>query len=1553
MPRVDVLTHKAQFIAQIIKRAASRNRAIATILNDALINRYGRPYLQIQKIDPMRIRNWSDFQRVFGNLQGVLQIARQQGIITDEEERVFGQQARQEIDVAQLAKRVDPEYVWKFAKSGSIIDYESLEDQWIRKERDLYRQRRAGKITRRQYQQQLQQFEDSLGISTHIIDREDKEKVDNYITRRNRIRNDLARGAITQAEHDRELAAIGSEFSSFQRNLDETNETIATKRRLARERRQEIKEEREYRMEMSEKRLAALPTSRRRPIKQAREQIQRRKEEILNNIQNQTVTENLPISLQVAPVRRTKQNTGTYLTTAARSVLQSGRVLPLDQMSLVTEGKLDAKAIQRAIKKPLVSKDGKINEAKVELEAVKQSTREHLQRSVYRDKLAQSIQSGLDINSNNTNSADRQVFREIGELVADATYAETRRVYDDRSRVSYRVAFDDVKDHVETFARAGQPFYSRIKRAVVKGIVRADPSLPYSEAVARAEKFLPDVVNSLRETPHVNIDRIEFSTPKMPLAGVAPVMTVHSSALSPDLKRISRDTTKIQIGDRPARSAKIMTRAWQAKDWLTDKGKLLDDYVFLGEVPEEIPTDVRARGYARRQQAMAARRQAFTIGLLDEMKNFEDDPVKAYLSYWYRIPLQAIAPDSIKNAYFKAEAIAQGREWRNKYGMPYFQTDQWLTAFAQGKIYEGLSHFTSLVTYDPKGRILPGPIGWISDGWDVTTRGVGQYFMKNATDKMLKSKDGQGSFGTRVQFRAGKKISDPRRSFGPAAVIAGLAAALVEELGVAVLKKLGIYDRLAYLSDTIKGMQSASKYGTGWCTDSYFDDLATDPRYKNISGFTNRMKPTLKWVGEKVISPLSSASELGKIGLKSGLKGTLLGLGLVLVGTNPILAWGAGGVYFAANNIRSFLTNPKFGGEWLFEGSELAYKAGRLANPASPYFRITEFFRNRGIPLDTFVEALNAPLDQFRKIDNLGDMTKWSARLSRFLPLDGLMISLFLGQVGIPIPFAAIPIGVDLAIKVLKEVSRLELIAKIAAGFNVFTAGLGMIGDFILTSYSLAEVGGIPGALAIPGWTWKKFWALIGQPIGTFVSTAGFIFSVGQFAALVGLAANPITALAALGIGAAVTATYYLTDTIMRLVTGEGIWEHYLRDWLTSLWQRLSGQGGAFMAQAASFLFGLLGLISAVLKGDIQGIVISVVMIVVGFGAVTTFLSTATGLNPVSSYTPTEGVGFNAFLLNTSKKFDTTEFVDSGGTKLEYTYSFQIRDFGSVKIGDEEIEISSLEITEEDVFTVEGEASVGDIFFRSELSDSSYEITQTESKYTLTYKGSPSEYSSGRSVSRTFSIILDKRLDELMPSPDDMLCNTINIKIDKVLDADGKEVSHNERPVSRRRCIDNEGNTIAMSVLTVRPVRAEDARFIPENGCFGDTRGEGGRHGGFDISSYIGRPVYAAGPGVVTYTNLSNEGYGNIVTIDHGNGLKTRYAHLSAILVELNDDVEAGDVIGEIGNTGNSTGPHLHFETERNGQRYDPCCEIELDLCSGYYSGVTCDDFDPSKCPSI
>lgn len=106
----------------------------------------------------------------------------------------------------------------------------------------------------------------------------------------------------------------------------------------------------------------------------------------------------------------------------------------------------------------------------------------------------------------------------------------------------------------------------------------------------------------------------------------------------------------------------------------------------------------------------------------------------------------------------------------------------------------------------------------------------------------------------------------------------------------------------------------------------------------------------------------------------------------------------------------------------------------------------------------------------------------------------------------------------------------------------------------------------------------------------------------------------------------------------------------------------------------------------------------------------------------------------------------------------------------------------------------------------------------------------------------------------------------------------------------------------------------------------------GGRaenHSGLDLAAPSGTPIYATGPGIVTKSGWGT-GYGQYVEINHGNGYLTRYAHASRLIARVGEQVQAGDHIANVGCTGRCTGPHLHYEVVKDGQRKNPSTYLAM-----------------------
>ena len=127
--------------------------------------------------------------------------------------------------------------------------------------------------------------------------------------------------------------------------------------------------------------------------------------------------------------------------------------------------------------------------------------------------------------------------------------------------------------------------------------------------------------------------------------------------------------------------------------------------------------------------------------------------------------------------------------------------------------------------------------------------------------------------------------------------------------------------------------------------------------------------------------------------------------------------------------------------------------------------------------------------------------------------------------------------------------------------------------------------------------------------------------------------------------------------------------------------------------------------------------------------------------------------------------------------------------------------------------------------------------------------------------------------------------------------------------------------------LVAVPVRKPIVGEMDMSSPFGIRRdpflGRPAVHPGIDLRGQVGEPVRATATGRVSIAGRER-GYGNMVEINHGNGLATRYGHLSVITVKIGQFVRIGEIVGKIGSTGRSTGPHLHYETRINGEPVDP-----------------------------
>ncbi|MCB0349844.1 MAG: M23 family metallopeptidase [Bdellovibrionales bacterium] len=175
---------------------------------------------------------------------------------------------------------------------------------------------------------------------------------------------------------------------------------------------------------------------------------------------------------------------------------------------------------------------------------------------------------------------------------------------------------------------------------------------------------------------------------------------------------------------------------------------------------------------------------------------------------------------------------------------------------------------------------------------------------------------------------------------------------------------------------------------------------------------------------------------------------------------------------------------------------------------------------------------------------------------------------------------------------------------------------------------------------------------------------------------------------------------------------------------------------------------------------------------------------------------------------------------------------------------------------------------------------------------------------------------LDEARNELMATRSRDYAN-LSIRIDRAV----KSSALREQGVIRLQELLQERQSILNATPNIKPARGW---FTSRFGYRGDPfTGKPSMHYGLDMAAAPGSPVIAPADGVVSYVGYES-GYGKILAIDHGFGVRTRYAHNSQIYVELGQKVKRRDVISAVGTTGRSSGPHLHYEVRVNDVPVDP-----------------------------
>jgi murein DD-endopeptidase MepM/ murein hydrolase activator NlpD len=143
-----------------------------------------------------------------------------------------------------------------------------------------------------------------------------------------------------------------------------------------------------------------------------------------------------------------------------------------------------------------------------------------------------------------------------------------------------------------------------------------------------------------------------------------------------------------------------------------------------------------------------------------------------------------------------------------------------------------------------------------------------------------------------------------------------------------------------------------------------------------------------------------------------------------------------------------------------------------------------------------------------------------------------------------------------------------------------------------------------------------------------------------------------------------------------------------------------------------------------------------------------------------------------------------------------------------------------------------------------------------------------------------------------------------------------------------RQGVSGDAGIPDLGIRLLSPVKGFDPARITSP--FGIRPSTGRRHDGVDIKAKPGEEILAAASGIVAFSGRQR-GYGNVVILDHGNGVSTLYAHLFYASVRAGDSIRAGEAVGRAGKRGRATGTHLHFEVRRRGSPIDPAPQLWLD----------------------
>ncbi|MBN2015592.1 M23 family metallopeptidase [Candidatus Dojkabacteria bacterium] len=1490
------ITSDQQWIVNIIKLYKSNPNIVP------LVNAARAKGINIDTVEPTEIRSWRDIREMFGDLSAVMNsintlhstiplpgytIIKSTGLTNE---------AQQAEEVAKLAERVDPQHVRILRFHRNVPIHIGSQDNARFVGIDLQRQlaqdrNRRGILVGQAFYDELNRIST---LEKQIEDRLYSEEM----REQQYIANLSRRRAVEESKRQAEDQIIQRSRTGPQHGLRVYKKEQAEDRQV----RSDLQQITEDNINLYE---SGRPTPRPilvyHPVRRSSKEVQRLRQSgargtgaTAPSLTSDHVFQRGMAGLEFSPL--VDPNTGR---------------INYDAIEAYHISKRGAKNLREAqiVKRFTRAQSNHVNSATATIET-------ELQRQDVHEGIADVIGSTL---------GGGTVHRQIGEEVAKATADQLVEIFRTGLQTDggHRGAMVLVREYIRTAGRPTGELNQTVTEAVIRAIKRIDPTITDALAESRARHILPQCLRGLQSAPNIPVHDIELSVRRIGgrkeliLTDTAGVLSTDGSEVqhewntwsaSPSPVSTARWWTGAVQGVLGINAAQRLTQAaedvsqlkWEQLQKLEDLRVKLNSY--LAEDGIHVPEEVQELAPDGRISRLQLANEHMEM-IIDQERAFRQNPFVA-LSW----PLYIATPRSLRPLLWqKLPEFLTAEDLKKKYYIPYYQTDEYIKFGTQIQVNQFLAQLSPFVYVNRLGRFAPAPLEWLNHGWNASVDGFGRLMLSDYSkrESTMGLSNAEQSFRMNWYKFAAQRVYDNKKNRDPISLILGVTViAAFNALINFVASKVGLLPYVNTIRTNIQGLGDSFRYGSGWADPQYLSDLKLVHQRAHII-LPDRFYRILGGVG-KVAAGASTVFELSKIAVKSGLKGAALGLLVLAVTGNPVLAYTIGGTYFGFNAARSFMHNPRFAGQWV-NGQ---YVEGGLGLPTSNWYKI---FGARG---EAFAKAWTAPVDSLIKLQGVSRLTKWAAWGLRNFPLDGLLFSVALWQLGAPAYIALLPLGAEVTIRAIQGISKLRWMQFVRNFYSFGMRGVTLFAQLGFTSYMLSESGGLLGlfrSLTMEGFTFENILKLIQIP-GTFAAFAGFFSGL---ATLLGIANFPVAIAAAVA-----TVAFFVTDELLRAFTGKGLWEYVFQPAVNWIWDQVKGlfQKGIETATGAlSFMLGLLTFIKALMSGNIHDIAMSLIMMVIGG-----MLISSAGImifHPAAYYTAIEGgAAQNAFITSINKSF--VSLYEPDHNQLTYKYEYNLNAFAAN-------EISSITIDERDTF--EGISQIQSVYPSSfQKSGTTIELTETHNR--------------ADTVRREFTITLSDALENLLPDPDDKLCNTLTLVIDSVVKTDGTTITPQEPNVTYKLCIDSNGQVVGatLNILPLTPGTG-NARI---SSCYGNRPVGGGTefHSGIDIAANEGTTVYAAGEGVVEAAKYDSSG-GNFVRIHHGDGIRTYYGHLRVITVSVGEQVGVNGVrtkIGEVGHTGQvrftppAKGDHLHFGVYYQSDSYNPCLENALNICTAY-----------------